>query len=56
VTLDEDSEEVVKAKEAIDAVFGDTSVPQEETLDRLKEVRSHIDVLMDAIRTDLKRQ
>ena len=43
------------AKKAIDEIFADLSVSQEETRDTLKELRDELDILIDAITCDLKR-
>jgi hypothetical protein len=44
------------AKEAIDEVFGDTSVSKETTMERMKDLRSHIDDSMTSLREDIKRE
>lgn len=43
-------------KELIDRFFADTSQSLETTLDGLEEVRSHVDVLCDSLREDIKRR
>jgi hypothetical protein len=43
MTLDE------KAEKAIDDVFSDRSVSEEETLNRLQSLREHIEMLMNSI-------
>ena len=40
---------VEKAKKAIEEVFSDTSVPIEETKDRLHQLRDEIDELIGAL-------
>lgn len=46
---------VQSAKKAIDDVFSDTTVPAEETLDRLMDIKDEIDMKIDAIESDLKK-
>ncbi len=43
LTLDE------QAEKAIDKVFSDRSVDEEETLSRLQALREHIEILMSTI-------
>lgn len=43
-----------KAKEAIQAIHGDTSVSLEQTLDSLEELKGEIDILIDAVETDIE--
>ncbi len=43
ITLDQ------KAEKAIDEVFSDRSVSEDETLNRLQALREHIEILMSAI-------
>ncbi|MFA6364708.1 hypothetical protein [Methanoregula sp.] len=43
MTLDE------KAEKAIDEVFSDHSVTEDETLNRLQSLREHIEILMNSI-------
>ena len=43
-----------KAKEAIQAIHSDTSVSLEQTLDSLEELRGEIDILIDAVETDIE--
>ena len=43
------------AKAAIDEVFSDTSVSQEETLERMQEILSTVQGNIDAIKADLKQ-
>jgi hypothetical protein len=45
-----------KAKEAISAVFNDTSVSQTETIDRLEELSEEIRICMSAIEEDMGAQ
>ena len=40
---------IEKAQEAINEVFGDRSVSQEETAQDLRELQGHIDVLLDTL-------
>jgi 3'-phosphoadenosine 5'-phosphosulfate sulfotransferase (PAPS reductase)/FAD synthetase len=47
------SDPVQAAKDAIDALFGDTSVEPGETLRRLEDVSEHINEKMEAINSDL---
>ncbi|TAK59477.1 hypothetical protein [Methylobacter sp.] len=42
------------ATDAIDAVFSDTSVSPDETLERLKELRSDIEMKMHCLEQDIK--
>lgn len=39
-----------QAEKAIDEVFADRSVDEEETLNRLQALREHIEILMSAIK------
>lgn len=48
--------EVEAAIEACDEVFGDTSVSKERTLDRMQEIRSHIDNSIDCLKADIKAE
>lgn len=43
------------AKEAIRRVNGDTSVPPATTLESLGDIRDELDVLIDAVRGDVRR-
>ncbi len=43
-------EAIEEAKDAIDRVFSDTKVTEDETLNRLQELREHIEILMSAIK------
>lgn len=45
-----------KALKAVNAVFGDTSVSQQQTLDSLEEIASEIDTLATGIRADMARE
>lgn len=45
---------VEEAKTAIDKVFSDVSVPPSVTMERLKDVREHLNVLIEAVSTDLE--
>jgi hypothetical protein len=47
MTTDEKADE--KAEKAIDEVYADRSVTEEETLNRLQALREHIEILMSAI-------
>ena len=47
---------VAAALKAIDAVHQDCSVPTHETLDSLKALRDHADVLCDAVSLDVQRE
>lgn len=38
-----------KAREAIDRVFGDTSVSQSQTRESLEDLRSHIRIQLDTL-------
>jgi hypothetical protein len=42
------------ALEAIDALFGDTSVSKQVTLDDLEELQSDIETKIDALEADIK--
>lgn len=44
------------AREAIDALFGDTKVEPQVTLDDLEELQSDIDSKIEALKIDLKKQ
>jgi hypothetical protein len=44
------------ALDAIDEIFGDTSVCQQTTLDALEELQSDLDLKIDCIQHDLKVQ
>jgi len=44
-----------QAKEAIQALFGDTSVTQEQTLESLELLADEIGMLIEAIEADLER-
>lgn len=41
------------AKKLIDKVHADTSVDVHETFDQLKDIRKHVDDLIDAVASDL---
>lgn len=41
--------------EAIDELFGDTSVSPEETLEALMDIRGNLDMKIGAIEADLER-
>jgi hypothetical protein len=41
------------AKRAIDNVHNDISVPLDTTLESLRDLREHIDVLIDAVRVSI---
>jgi hypothetical protein len=41
-------------KEAISALFGDTSVSPEETLDRLTDIHDHILPLIESVESDIR--
>lgn len=41
-------------KEAINKLFGDTSVSPEETLINLKEIADEVELLIDAIEQDMR--
>ena len=44
------------AKEAVGNLFSDTTVSRETTLDALEELQDEIDVLVQCIYDDLKRE
>ena len=44
---------VEQIKEAIAALFGDTSVSKEETMDRLQEVYQHTEQFIEALSADM---
>jgi len=44
------SDVVKEAKDAIDAVFSDTSVPSEVTLERLQELEEEISTCKEALK------
>lgn len=41
---------------AIDALFGDTSVSKRQTCESLAEVISHANIMIDALKEDLKSE
>jgi hypothetical protein len=41
---------------AIDAMFGDTSVSKQTTLDLLEELQSEVDSKVDALKADIKHE
>ncbi len=45
-----------QVKDYIDRFHADTSRSLEETLDGLEEIAGHVDMLADAVRSDLKSQ
>lgn len=45
-----------EAKAAIDKVFSDMSVTQTTTLDRMSELRDHVDECMEALRNDMEAE
>ena len=47
---------VQAAKKAINNVFSDTSVSQEETMDRLKELREECQDLIDTVQADIGKK
>jgi hypothetical protein len=49
------ADRVQAAKDAINAVFSDTSVPQETTLESLRELRDELDIVVDCVEQDLAR-
>lgn len=50
------SEDLVEqAKEAIDAVFGDSRVSQTETIDALQDIIGHAQTLSDAVYADYQK-
>ena len=44
---------VEQIKDAITALFGDTSVSKEETMDRLQEVYEHAEQYIEALSADM---
>lgn len=46
---------IEQAKEAINAVFGDSSVSQSETIDALQDIIGHAQVLSDAVYADMQK-
>ena len=46
---------VEAAKKSIDDVLSDTSVSMHDTLDSLRDLDEHIQVLVDSLRSDIKR-
>ena len=40
----------------INGMFSDTSVPKRETLDCLKSLRADIDIFMDALENDIRKE
>lgn len=45
-----------EAKEALNKYFSDTDRTPSETVEGLRELRDEIDVMIDAIRSDMERQ
>lgn len=41
---------------AIDAIFSDTSVSKEATLDALEELQAELEMKIDALRSDIKNE
>ena len=49
-------EELVQAaKDAINAVFSDTTVPQSTTMESLEELEAEIEVSIQALREDMEK-
>jgi len=46
---------IALAIEAVDNIFSDTSVSQEETLDALAEVRESIEMKIECLKSDIRR-
>ena len=46
-------EKVEMAKEAIDKVHSDTSVSMETTLDKLEEIRCHVEDLIECVDSEI---
>lgn len=44
---------VKEVTDAIDELFGDTSVSQAQTLDWMKEIKDHIDVSIQALKESM---
>lgn len=44
---------VEEVKKAISKLYGDTSVPMERTLERMEEIRDEVEIMIDAIRSEL---
>lgn len=42
-----------RAKEAIDAIFSDTSISQQETINSLETLREEIGIMINSIQHDL---
>lgn len=40
---------VEQAKDAINKVFGDTSVPRDQTRESLREIAGEIDIMLDTL-------
>jgi hypothetical protein len=45
-----------RAFSAIDSLFSDSSIPLEETIDALGELKEHIDTQIDALERDIKKR
>ena len=45
---------IERANEAINEVFSDTSIPQQDTLYSLKGLRDEINTMIDAVEHDLR--
>lgn len=50
------AELVTEAKEAVNKVFGDTSVPKEQTILSLQDIKSNIDISITAIQSDIDEE
>jgi hypothetical protein len=43
-------------RDALDALFSDTSVSKQVTLDDLEEIQSDVETKIDALRADIKQE
>jgi len=50
----EDAEIVANAKDAIDDVFTDGTVPPKETIERMEELKDHIDQIILTLEEDIR--
>ena len=44
-----------RALDSIEAVFSDTSVPPEATIEALEEIQADVEAKLDALRSDLSK-
>jgi len=51
-----DRARVQRALDAISAIFSDTSVPPEQTLEQMEEIRSDVEAKCQVLEEDIKRR